>query len=58
MLYISLLVMDRLNSTLSAIFIPLVYSLLPKDLTVQNLFIFPAAGVVPCDGRTSSRTSS
>ena len=26
-----------------------VYSLLPKDLTFQNLFTFTAAGVVPCD---------
>ena len=38
--------------------ISLVYSLLPKDLTIQNLFIFTAAGVVACGGRkTSSHTS-
>ena len=30
-----------------------VYSLLPKDLTFQNLFTFTAAGVVPCGGRKS-----
>ena len=56
---ISLLVMNRLNTTESAIFISLVYPLLPKDLTIQKLFIFTAAGVVPCGGRkTSPRTSS
>ena len=27
------------------------WSLLPKDLTNQNLFIFTAADVVPCGGR-------
>ena len=34
--HISILVMNRLNTTESAIFISLVYSLLPKDLTIQN----------------------
>ena len=28
----------------------MVYSLLPKDLTIQNLLIFAAADVVPCSG--------
>ena len=38
--------------------ISLIWSLLPKDLTYQNLFIFTAAGVVPCGGRKKcSRTS-
>ena len=33
-------------------------SLLPEDLANQNLFIFTAAGIVPCGGhKTSSRTS-
>ena len=42
-----------------AIFISLMYALLPKDHTVQNLLIFTAAGVLPCGGRkTSPRTSS
>ena len=42
----------------SAIFISIVYSLFPKELTIQNLFIFTVAGVVPCGGRkTSARTS-
>ena len=40
-------------------FISLVYSLLLKDLTIENLFIFIAAGVAPCGGRkTSPHTSS
>ena len=26
------------------------YSLLTKDLAIQNLFIFTVAGFVPCDG--------
>ena len=37
-LHISVLVMNRLNTTESAIFIYLVYPLLPWDLTIQNLF--------------------
>ena len=37
MLHISLLVINRLDKTESAFFIYLVYSLLPKDLTIQNL---------------------
>ena len=42
MLHISVLVMNRLNTTESAIFIYLVYSLLPKDLAVENLHVFMA----------------
>ena len=57
-LHISILVMKRLNLTESAIFISLVYSSLPKDLTIHNLFIITAAGVVPCGGlNTPLRTS-
>ena len=50
-LHISLLVMNRLNKTEFATFILMMCSLLPKDLTNQNLFIFTAAGVVPCGDR-------
>ena len=40
-------------------FISLVYSLLLKHLTIENLFIFIAASVVPCGSRkTSPHTSS
>ena len=39
MLYISLLVMNRLNITEFAIFISLKYFLLPKDLTNQKIFM-------------------
>ena len=39
---------NRLNTTESPIFIYLAYSLLPRDLTIQNLFFSTAAGVVPC----------
>ena len=35
----SLLIMNRLNKNESAIFIYLVHSLLPRDLTIQNLII-------------------
>ena len=38
MLHISLLVMNRPNKTKFAIYISLKQSLLPKDLTIQNLF--------------------
>ena len=38
-LHISLPVMNRLNTTESAIFISFVYSLLPKDLTIQDVLI-------------------
>ena len=38
MLHTPLLVMNRLNKTEFAIFISLTWSLLPKDLTNQNLF--------------------
>ena len=59
MLLISLLVMNRLNQTDSAIFFSLVHSLIPKDSFIQNLFISIAAGVVPCGGsKKSPRTSS
>ena len=37
MLHIPLLVMNRLNETESAIFVSLVYILLPKDLITQSL---------------------
>ena len=36
-MHISLLVTDRLNKPECAIFAPLIWSLLPKDLTNQNL---------------------
>ena len=50
---------EQTQKTEFAIFISLMWSLLPEDLTNQNLFIFTAAGVVPCGGRkTSPRTSS
>ena len=39
-------------------FVTLVNSLLPKDLTIQNLFIFTAAGVMPCGGRTTPPRTS
>ena len=39
MLHISLLVLTRLNKTDFAIFITLMWSLLPKDLTTLNLSI-------------------
>ena len=53
MLHFSELVMNRLNTTESAIFIYLVHSLLPRNLAkcIQNLFISTAAGVVLCGGR-------
>ena len=38
-LHISLLVMNKLNKTEFAIFVSLMSSLLPKDLTNQNVFI-------------------
>ena len=38
MLHISVLVMNRTDTTESAIFMELVYSLLPQDLTFQNMF--------------------
>ena len=41
-----------------AIFISLLYALLPEDHTVQNLLIFTAAGVLPCGGRKTSRRIS
>ena len=50
MLLILLLVINRLSKTEFSIFIPLMQSLLQKDLTDQNLFIFTAAGVVSCGG--------
>ena len=37
-LHMSVLIMNRLSTTETALFICLVYSLLPKDLTIQNLF--------------------
>ena len=54
MLHISLLAMNRLNKTQLAIFISLMQSLLPKDLTIRNLFTFIAASIVPCGGRKTS----
>ena len=54
----AVLVMNRLNITEPAIFVYLAHSLLPKNLTIQDLYISIAAGVVPCGGRkTSPRTS-
>ena len=51
--------MNRLNKTEFAIFISLMSSLLLKDVTNRDLFIFTAAGVTPCGGRnTSPRTYS
>ena len=41
-----------------AVFVPLANLLLPKDLTIQNLFIFTATGVVPCGGRKTSPCTS
>ena len=38
----------------SAIFIFFVVFLLPKDITIQNLVIFTAAGVVPSGGHEKS----
>ena len=43
--------MNRRNKTKFAIVILLLWSLLPKDLTNQKMFIFTAAGVVTCGGR-------
>ena len=57
-LHISVLVINRLNTTESAIFISLMYSLLPKDLTIQNLFVSTAAGVMPHGGRKLSNRAS
>ena len=51
MLPISLRVMNRPYSAEPDIFFSLVFSFLPKDFTIQNLLIFTATGVVPCDGR-------
>ena len=57
--YVYLLAMKRLSKIEYAIFISLMWSLLQRDPTNQNLFIFTAAGVVPCGGRkTSPRASS
>ena len=50
--------MKRPNETESAVFISLVYSLLPKGLTIRGLFIFPTAGVVPGGGRAKSARTS
>ena len=59
MLHTLLLAMNGINITDFAILISLIWSLILKDLTDQNLFIYTAAGVVPCGGRkTSPRTSS
>ena len=54
MSHMPLLVMNRLNKTEFAIFISLMQSLLPKDLTILNVFTFTAAGIVPCGGRKTS----
>ena len=50
MLHTSLLVMNRLNKTEFAIFISLMWSLLPRNLIKQSLFVFTAAGVATCGG--------
>ena len=44
-LHTSLLVMGRLNKTEFAIFISLMKSLIPRDLTNQNLFIFKESNI-------------
>ena len=49
-LHISVLVKNRLNTTEFAIFISLVHSVLPNDLTIKDIFISNIAGVVPCGG--------
>ena len=58
MVHILVLVMKRLNTTESANFIYSVCSLLPKDLTIQNLYTSTAAGVVPCGGRKTSLSAA
>ena len=45
-LYILLVVMNRLSKTEYVVFISLVYSLLPKDLTVQNLLTYSILGLL------------
>ena len=40
-----------LNKTCFSFFNSLMWFLIPKDLTYPNLFLFTAAGVVPCGGR-------
>ena len=42
------------TQTESAVSILLTYSLPPKDLTLQNLFVFTAAGVMSFVGRKTS----
>ena len=54
MLDISVLIMKGLYTTVSAIFIYFVYSLLPKDLTIRDLIISTSFGVMPCDDRETS----
>ena len=54
MLYISLLVMNKLNQTESAIFFSLVRSLITKGLVIKNIFSVTKANVMPCDGRRKS----
>ena len=47
MLQISLMVMNKVNYTKSAVF----FSLVPKHLTIQNFFISTEADAVPCGDR-------
>ena len=57
--HISLVVRSRLNLIEFAVLISLVHSLLPTDLTIQNLSIFTAADVVLLGGhKTFPSTSS
>ena len=51
MLHVSLLVLNRFKSSLLLSFFG--KFLASIGLTIQNLFIFTAAGVVPCGGRES-----
>ena len=41
--------MNRLNKAESAIFIHLLYSLFPKDLTIQNLFTYAKSEDIFCE---------
>ena len=54
-LQISVLVMNKLSTAESAVFIYFVYFLLLNDPTIKNLFISTGAGVVPyCDNKRLS----
>ena len=53
-LHILVLVMNSFNTAESALYMYLAYLSRPKDLTIQNVFMSTAAGVVPCGGRKTS----